>query len=992
MSRISSPQFVGRSGELARLEGALAGGAPRVLLLGGEAGIGKTRLLAEFTARAQTAGARVLVGSCLHAGEGALPYAPVSQALRQLVRELDPATLEHVIGSGRAELARLVPDLGPAEATAPVTGELARARLFERMLGVVDRLAAEQPLVLAVEDLHWADRSTLDLLSYLVANLAEAAVVLVATYRSDELDRHHPLRPILAELDRHATVERVELGRLDPAELEGVLTGILGSPPAPQLLSSVLARCDGNPFFAEELLAAGLGGSTRGLSTTLHDLLASRVDALSGPAQQVLQVAAVAGRQVGHGLLAAAGTLAEPALLGAVREAVEHHLLVPDADGDTYAFRHALLGEVVQGDLLPGERRQLHATLAGTLAAQPELAGGTPAETAAEVATHWYEGHDLARALPAAVAAGVAAERALAFAEAQRHFERALDLWDQVPDVAAGLPLDRAGLLGRAAQAAYLAREQQHAVALASTALANVDAAAEPVRAALLAERLGWYLWLTDSDAALGAYQQAIDLLPAEPPSAARARVLARQAQALHMCSRIRAARASAEQALAVARLVGARQEEGWALLALGNAVYLLGERDAGLAHLRQARRIAEEVGEVELLALTFLYLPQALEAAGRLADALAEVLQGIQTGRRLGLERFHGALLGGLAAVFCFQLGRWQDADRYLRQALAANPMPTMPAIATRVGQAQLEIERGEFTAAAALLDEVTRAVSKPPRPQFADHFAARAALAIWQDRLEDARAVVQEGLDWLAGTEEEEGFRALLTLGLRAEADRAERSRARRTPAQAETAQQLGAGLLARLRQLVDQTAAPQPETLAHATLGEAEATRLDGHSDPERWAAAAASWEALAQPYPAAYARWHQAEALLTRRGARAEATSALRSAYQTVERLGAAPLRREVEGLARRARIDLAAPPAADQAAPARPADPYGLTPREREVLALLADGRTNPQIAQALFISPKTAGIHVSNILAKLGVASRGEAAAVAHRGGLVDQG
>jgi DNA-binding NarL/FixJ family response regulator len=134
------------------------------------------------------------------------------------------------------------------------------------------------------------------------------------------------------------------------------------------------------------------------------------------------------------------------------------------------------------------------------------------------------------------------------------------------------------------------------------------------------------------------------------------------------------------------------------------------------------------------------------------------------------------------------------------------------------------------------------------------------------------------------------------------------------------------------------------------------------------------------------------WHQAEALLSGHGARAAATTALQQAHQTAQRLGAAPLLRELEGLARRARIDLTEPQPAGEPAPARPAEPYGLTPREREVLTLLAEGRTNPQIAGALFISAKTVGIHVSNILAKLGVASRGEAAAVAHRGGRVDQG
>jgi DNA-binding CsgD family transcriptional regulator len=987
MSRISSPWFVGRTQELARLDAALASGEPRTLLVGGEAGIGKTRLLAEFSARARQAGARVLTGACLHVGQGALAYAPVSQALRQLARELDPAALEQLLGAGRTELARLVPDLGPPEPSEPAVGGLARGRLFAGLLGVVERLAAERPLVLAVEDLHWADRSTLDLLAFLVANLTEPAVVLVGTYRSDEFVLHHPLRTLLAELDRHPTVQRVELGRLDRTQLAGLLAGILGAAPAAPLLDEVLARCDGNPLFAEELLAAG---GSRKLSTTLHDLLTGRVDALSGPAQQVLGTAAVAGRRVGHGLLAAACPLQEAALLEAVRETVEHQVLVADPGGDAYWFRHALLQEVVEIDLLPGERRQLHAALARALTAQPELAGGTPAQTAAEVAVHWDQSHDPAQALPAALAAGTAAEQSLAFAEAQRHFERALELWDQVPEVAAGLPLDRAGLLGRAAQAADWAGDQQGAVALAQAALASVDRAAEPVRAGLLAERLGWYLWLSDNDTALDAYQQALDLVPAEPPSAARAQVLAGQAHVLLMASRTREARTRAEEALAVARLTGARREEGWALLALACAMDWV-EPETPLTLLREARKIAEELGEGELLSDVLANLPQVLEAAGLLADALAEVFEGMTAVRRLGLEGSYGGFLASYAGDLCFRLGRWQDADLYSRQAVSATRMPTMQALHARMGQAKFEIERGEFAAAARRLDELTRAVPKPPRPQFADHYEARAAVAIWQAELDDARAAVQEGLEWLAGVDEEELYiRALLTLGLRAEADRAEQARARGAPAEAEAARQVGAALLTRLRQLADQAATPEPETIAHATLGEAEATRLQGQPDPDRWAATAAAWEQLDQPYPTAYAHWRQAEALLTSRGSRTEATSTLRSAYQTTQRLGAAPLRRELEGLARRARIDLAEPQPTGEPAPARPAEPFGLTPREREVLALLAEGRTNRQIGQALFISAKTVGIHVSNILAKLGVASRVEAAAVAHRGGLVD--
>jgi DNA-binding CsgD family transcriptional regulator len=980
MGRISSPRFVGRGEELAWLDGALASGGPRTLLLGGEAGIGKTRLLAEFGARAQAAGARALTGSCLHVGAGTLPYAPVSQALRQLVRQVDPPVLAELAGAFRPELARLVPDLGGPDPLPPTTGELARARLFEGLLRLLERLAAERPLMLAVEDVHWADQSTLDLLSFVVPNLADAAVVLVVSYRSDELHRRHPLRPVLAALDRRATVERAELRPLDRQELGGLLTGILGSPPVAWLLDSVLARSDGNPFFAEELLAAEREGGPGALSATVRDLLQARVDGLSDAARQVLRIAAVAGRRVGHGLLAAAWPLDQGMLLEAVREAVDHQLLLASPDDDAYVFRHALLQEVVEADLLPGERRELHAALARCLDAHPELAAGTPAETAAELATHWFESHDLARALPALVAAGEAAEQGLAFAEAQRHFERALDLWDQLSEVAARLPLDRAELFGRAANAAHQAGDEQRAVALARAGLGHLDATAEPVRTALLAEQLGTYLWLSASAESLEAYQRAVDLLASAPPSAALARVLAGRAMALMLASRLREARASAEQALAAARAAGARPAEAGALLALGFAL-----EARGLAQLQEARQIAEDLGDDALLADVFTFLPQGLDAAGRTGEALTVVLEGIAHG--LVAHRAFRAFLSAYAGFLCLKLGRWDEAEGHLAGGLASASMPSMPALHARVWRARLEIERGEFAAAQRLLEEAKRNFAHHHTSQFAAHFEERAALAVWQGRPDEAGEVVREGLEWVAGAEEQWCVRVLLSRGLRAAADRAELARARGRPAEADAAARDGAELLARLRQLA--AAGPEPETAAHAALGEAEAARLEGRSDPERWVAVVTAWERLAQPYPAAYARWRQAEALLARRGPRAQASTALRQAHRTAARLGAAPLRRELEDLARRARIDLTEPQAAEPE-PARPAEPFGLTPREREVLALIAEGRTNPQIAAALFISVKTVGIHVSNVLAKLGVTSRVEAAAVAHRGRLVD--
>jgi DNA-binding CsgD family transcriptional regulator/tetratricopeptide (TPR) repeat protein len=1005
--RFSGP-FVGRAAELERLDAALgraAGGAPAAVLVGGEAGLGKSRLVAEFALRARGSGARVLGGWCIQVGEEALPYAPFSDALRPLVRTLDPAALQEVVGDWRPELARLLPDLGrpgPLVEVGP-GGRFTQVRLFEGLLGLLERLAHRAPLVLTLEDLHWADHSSLDLLAFLAHGLREVPIVLVATYRSDELHRRHRLRPLLAELDRNPAVERVELRRLTRGELTDLLTARLSRWPDPDLVDRVLVRSEGNPFFAEELLAAALRGEDEVLPATLHDLLAARVDALSDPAQQVLRVAAVTGRRVREELLAVACQLEPPTLLAALREAVAGQVLVTDPAGDAYAFRHALLREVVEADLLPGERRLLHGALGRSLADHPELATGTPAEVAAELALHWHASGDEHLALPAAVQAGLAAERVFAFAEARRQFERALDLWSRAPaavaELAAAAPtLDRVALLGRAARAAYLTGDQQNAAALARAARMGVDAAAEPVRAGLLTERLGRYLWMSGSDEALHAYREAVELIPAEPPSAERARVLAGQAHVLAMASHLRAAEARAREALAAARAIGDLREECSARITLGAAL-IQGDRERGLAHLRDARKLAEDLGDVDRLGLALTFVPQALDAAGRLEDALAEALEGMELTRRLGMDRGYGAYLTGYAGDLSFRLGRWEQADRYGRHALAASRMPSLPALHIRVWRAQFDIERGELWSAEERLNEVRRSFPYQHTPQFTRYFEARAALAIWQGRPDDAQAAVWQGLERLdrAGAEEERWFRILLSLGLRAEADRAERARARRVPADADAARRAGTALLARSRQLLERAggsgAPPQPATAAHAAIGEAEASRLQGRSDPERWAVASACLEALGQPYPAAYTRWREAEAVLSARGPRARVTAALRQAHQLSARLGAAPLQREVERLARRARIDPASAPqprAGPPTAGPSPAERLGLTRREREVLALVAAGRTNQQIADTLFISLKTAGNHVSSILAKLGVASRVEAAAAAHQGGLVD--
>jgi DNA-binding CsgD family transcriptional regulator len=993
----ASPAFVGRASELAALDRALEqarGGAAAVLLVGGEAGVGKTRLVTEFAARQAGNGTRVLVGGCVPVADGGLPFAPAVEALRDLVTQLGVDPVRALAGPSWPDLARLLPALGGPDRSragaGPSPDATDQVRLFELVLGLLAALAEQAALVLVVEDVHWADRSTRDLLAYLARNLRRQRVVLLVTHRSDEPGSPW-LGPFLAELGR-AGGRRVEVARFGRAESAAQMAAILGGAPPAGVVDGVFARAEGNAFFTEELLAAARNESGV-LPATSSELLRGRIQGVSEPARQALRGAAVIGRRAPHRLLAAVAGLDGRRLDEALREAVAGKLLVVRPGDDGYEFRHALLREVAYADLLPGERARLHGEVAAAIAAHPGWAGGTDATVAAELANHWDAAGDAERALPAAVEAGDQAERGYAFAEAQRHLERALELWPEVPGAAELTGLDRVGLLDRAAAAAHLADDDARAIQLLRQALAEIGPAGDPVRAGVLQERLGRCLWLTLDDGALAAYQEAVRLVPAEPPSAERARVLAGYVHLLLMLGGWDAeARQAAEEALDTARRAGARREEGRALADLGA---MLAEEDPeqGLASLRQARRIAAEEGDVDGHGRASLQLVFCNEEAGRLEEALAVALEDAEASGLRG-SNWQFSLIGAAGWVE-FLLGRWEDTDRHFVIVLERGQR-IGTAVHSRFDRLRLDIARGDATATRRL-QEAEELAARAGRAQFDSQFApklagARAELALWDGDVDEAAAAIDQGLAALARHGDETAVPTLFVLGLAAAAGQAERALARRDPAGAEAARRHGDDLLARL----EATGGPperRRETAAVLLTCRAEQTRLRGRPDPAAWAAAAADWEAFGQPYPAACARWREAEALLASRAPRAEVERALWAAHDVAVRLGAAPLRRELERLARRGRVRLEAPgkpaPAGEAEAPS-PARSLGLTRREEEVLALVATGRTNRQVAEALFISEKTAGIHVSRILAKLGVAGRVEAAAVAHRLGLAE--
>ena len=1000
--RVSSPVLVGRTAEAARLSAAFervrAGSPATVVVVAGEAGVGKTRLVIELLGQVRGQGALALAGGCLDVGEGVVAYAPLVEALRSLGGAVDPGELARVLGSARVELARLVPELGgPDEArvqATPGAGGLMPGRLFELLLGVVHRLAARGPLLLVVEDLHWADQSTRDLLGFLVRNL-RAGVMLVLTYRSDELHRRHPLRPFLAELDRSGRAERLELGRLGRHELGELLAGILGEPAPAVLVGEILARSEGNPFFAEELLAAQAGGSAE-LPEALRDLLLARVEALPEATQRVLQVAAVAGQRVDHHLLAQVAAQPPERLVESLREAVTHHVLVADTDSGAYAFRHALVQEAIYDDLLPVQRPPLHAAYARALAARIEGRGGAGAAELGRLAYHWYAAHDLGRALLASVQAGQAAEAAFALPEAAGHYERALELWEQAPQAAGSSPLDRGALLQRAGQAANLAGQGARAVALIEQALAETDAAAEPLRAGMLLERLARYQWVAgDTVAAMAVLEQAVAVIPAEPPSAERARALAAHGQMLMLWSRNRAAQARCEEAVSVARQVGARAVEGHALNTLGTSLGVCGHLDASMALLEQARAIAAELGDPDDLCRAYHNLGCAFLDNGRYEEALHAELECLDLARRFGAMGSYGAIVIATAAWALIWLGRWEQAERLLDEAFDLDLDPA-GAVNALLARGMYRLWRGDLEGARADLTRILERSKASLDPQdSAPAYAWLATVATWEGRLEDARAAVADGLESVAEIDQVGLMAELCLAGLAAEAAIAEQAAARRDANAHDQASQIAAGLLERARSAAQADGVVVIGTVrAELVTAEAEWTRVAGHADPDRWTEAAAAWHELGCPWPAAYARWRLAEALLETGAAHQDAAVPLGQAWATAREFAARPLLAEVEMLSRRARIALTPEPTAtseSQSAGARPAPPgdeLGLTPREREVMALVAQGRTNRQIAEALFISDKTASVHVSNILAKLGVANRAEAAATVHRLGL----
>ncbi|MEW2250848.1 AAA family ATPase [Streptomyces sp. NPDC058733] len=996
-TRSVSPVFVGRADELEALRDALAraaAGEPQALLIAGEAGVGKTRLVEEFAMAACHAGAVIAVGGCVEIGADGLPFAPFSAALRALRRELPDAFAAAAAGQ-EEELARLLPELG--EAGPGRHDEEGMARLFELTARVLQEVAADRTVVVALEDLHWADASTRHLLAYLLRTLRSGRLVVLGTYRSDDIHRRHPLRPLLAELDRLRTVRRLDLARFTRDEVCRQIAGIIATEPDPAQVDDIFERSDGNAFFVEELAVAADAGCCTGLTDTLRDLLLVRVEALPESAQRVVRVVAEGGSTVEYRLIAAVASLTEDDLIEALRAAVNASILIPTPAGDGYRFRHSLVREAVSDDLLPGERSRLNRRYAEALETDPTL---VPADQRAmRLASYWYHAHDPAKALPAVLDASVTARRRHAYSEQLGLLERAMELWDAVPeDVRARLrPLDHAeaypacgcdpeatplrylDLMAEAAVAGRLAMERERALKITKRALRLLEDDPDPLRAAWFwsqRSRLVQALARGDGWDELATAQELVRGLP---PSTVHAEVLTVAAGWSMLHKPGAEALAAAERAVQYARMVGARSVELNARLTLGGLMVDSGAVDDGLAEMRRVLEQAVREGVPSVAGRAYVNLPSELESVGRSREAAALLRDGAAYARTYGLLDSESWVWGNLSDSL-YSLGEWdgaaQAAENALRRGQSAKPQG-----AAALCLAHLALARGEVTEAERRLQAARGHFgSHDPMPQQWLPVARIAVgVAAAQGRLADARAALARALD--AGTPPGTHRYAwpLLLAAATAEAD------ALALPAARDGREQALDRVLTTVKKLT--TAAPIWH--AHEQWVRAELLRAEGRATPATWSPVVTAFEALERPYDLARVRHRLAEALVTEGGdvERDRATELLRLSHAVAEHLGARPLADSVARLARRARLPLTGPAQAAPA-PADPAEALGLTTRERDVLRLVSAGRTNRQIAEELFISPKTASVHVSNILAKLGVSGRGEAAAVAHRLGL----
>lgn len=971
--RISCPTLVGRERHFQRISELIADETDShpLVIIGGEAGIGKTRLLHAVLDHARDRGAIVLEGACVPYAGLTLAYGPVIDA----VRRGPPGD------SAGAALRRRIRVALRAASMSSAAASVGQGRIFEEIITAIEDAAQQREIVFGVEDIHWSDAATGDLIAFLVPSLGTGRVTLVSTRRTDESVQ--PLRPMLVELERSRRVARVDLEPLDIGDVGQVVAGILGDEPSHDLVIEVSARSGGNPFFVEELVAAARTGDVR-LPPSLGEILLARLSSLPEPVQELIRIMAVIGERSADDLVGAVMELDMDDLGARLRAARAAHVIRPGPDG--YAFRHALVREALYADLLPHERRDLHEAVARTLAAGRGGRTLSEAGHALALAQHWDAAERRAEAIPALERAAGLAAASHAHADALQLYLRCIVL-SRGPSSRIAARLDQVDLRVRAAQSAFLAGDLRLAIKLAREGIALVDEERDPARSGMLHQRMCEYLWHDGQEGeSLAMSERAYHLVPVRGHSHERVVAVSAYGSALTVVGRYVDALDVIEEAVKIAESLDDRAALAWALSVRGTARANHDDLAAGMADLEAALTHARISADPDAQSMTYM---NASFVIGRISsnpvraiEVLEEWTELLRTG---GLERGRGLWVAGIAGALHMDLGEWDRADSIMTAAEAA-PSQGITRIELLQHLATLRMWQGRIDDSTRLIEEaIANATILVGQQMVGPTLCAKAEIEAWGGHADEAVRAVESARRRLLMPDDPLFTRRLYAVGARACADAA-LSQGDPSAASLDGAnlREYAAALLVAGRYHDHPgLTARLPETQAFRAMAAAEVSRFDGRGGaPDAWDDVARLWANRGRREQESYARWRLAAALLAR-AHRREAIAALEVAHELATAIGARILVDEVERLAASSRVRL--PRARKTAA----APPLGLTAREIEVLTLVAAGLTNRQIADRLFISQKTAGVHVGNILAKLDVVSRAQAAAVAVGAGVV---
>jgi class 3 adenylate cyclase len=848
------PAIVGRSAEIRIMSAAYArvlAGQSQVMLITGEAGIGKTTLVEELAGQVRSAGHRVRIGESAPITGTTLAYGPFVAALGHEADWLladDPA--DNMLA--------------------------ARHRLFVRVAGLLAGLAARSPLVLVLEDLHWADESSRELLTFLAVRLREEPVMIVGTLREDDLT--DSVRRWLTELEHRPRVTRLRLGRMTDAEIAGLVVGAMPAGAGPGQVTAVVAAADGNPLFAKELARSDPGGPP----VSITDAVLAKAAALTAPARAVVEQVSVADGGMSHELLAATVNQSQPRLLTAVRAAIESGLLAPAGDG--YSFTHALIREVIYTRTPPGRRSGLHRRLAEVLADRP---GSDPGL----LSWHWHRAGCPDRAADAAVRAARHAVSVRAYPEAAMHYGLAIDLMSWLPEAGPGL-------LEEAARAASWAGDPGQAASWATAALAQAGDAAPADRARLL-ERIGRYRWETgDTKGAVDAAEQAVAILEPEPPSQLQARVLAALATWRVLLGAADGALPLVTKAMEVAQQIGADAAYSHGLATLGIIEAEYGDLEDGLADLQAAFTLACRVGSVEDAIRAAANRVHLLYRASRFAEAVEAGRSGRSAVAAMGAPPAITAGIGNNAAAALLASGRWMEADQLLAELVAESTTNFMRYL--QLLQLELAVGRGDGERAADLAATLRKS---PDDPRLVGSLhACLAEQALDNGDLAAAAIEVIDGLKVLSGAEMAEEELRLLAAGARLAADLASLPPRGAIP---DGWDERAATFAEQAEAIVTEHADGQPDLAAFGVQVASEEARRLGRDTPAMWQAVTEAWQVAGWPYRAAYALLREAAAAL-KAGRREQATRALTACQRTARELRAAPLLSQAENLVRQTR--------------------------------------------------------------------------------------